>query len=308
MKFAIYGVGGVGGYLAARLTQAGHEVGLVARGANLDALRQRGLKLTSPLGNAEIGPMRASPEPAELGVADAVFVTTKLYDLAQAGERIRPLVGKGTLVVPVQNGIEARDILIRALPPEAVLKGTIYISSFLVGPGDILHTSQFARLRFAAAAGQARPEVEALAAVLKGVPGIDAGISADIDTDLWRKMTMLASFSAIACVKRRAVGELLADPESLAMFNAALAESVAVARAEGAKLPEDIEAATLQQMRQFPPDAKPSMLGDLEAGRPVELDYLSGAVVRLGKAHGIPTPVHEAAYRELSALTGPRRP
>jgi 2-dehydropantoate 2-reductase len=301
VKFAIYGVGGVGGYLGGRLIQAGHEVAFVARGDNLDALRRRGLALTSPLGNAETGPLRASAEPGDLGVADAVLVTTKLYDLAEAGARIRPLVGGNTLVVPVQNGVEARAILTRSLPPAAVLKGTIYIASFLVAPGRILHKSQFARLRFAPAAGQARPEADALAAALRDVPGIDAALSPDIDTDLWRKMTMLASFSAIACVKRRAVGELFADPDSLAAFKAALAESVAVGRAEGARLPDDIEAATIQQMRQFPADAKPSMLEDLEAGKPIEVEYLSGAVVRLGKAHGIPTPVHDAAYRELSA-------
>lgn len=301
MNFAIYGTGGVGGYLGVRLAQAGHDVGFVARGANLEALRRRGLSLTSPLGNAETGPLRAAENPAELGPADAVFVTTKLYDLANAAERIRPLVGRQTLVVPVQNGVEARGILVGSLPPAAVLKGTIYISSFLVGPGEIAHKSGFCRLRFAAAAGYERPDVAALAAALNAAPGIEATVSPNIDADLWRKMTMLAPFSAVACLKRQPVGEVLSDPDSLALFKSALAETVAVALAEGVALPGDIEAATIAQMRQFPPNAKPSMLEDMEAGRPVELDYLAGAVVRLGRAHGVPTPVSAAAYRDLAA-------
>ncbi|MCW5770168.1 MAG: 2-dehydropantoate 2-reductase [Rhodospirillaceae bacterium] len=306
MKFAIYGVGGVGGYLGVRLVQAGHEVGFVARGKNLAALRERGLSLTSPLGNAQTGPLRASDDPAALGVADAVIVTTKLYDLAAAAERMRPLVGPNTLVVPVQNGVEARDLLVSALPPEAVLKATIYIASFLLAPGEISHRSNFCRLRFAAAAGYDRPEVAALAAALNAAPGVEAAVSPNIDLDLWRKLVMLASFSAVACVKRQPVGPVLDDPETFALFRQALAETVAVGRAEGVALPDDIEAATIAQMRQFPANAKPSMLEDLEAGRPVELDYLSGAVVRLGLKHGVPTPFHTSAYAQLSGAV--RRP
>lgn len=299
MKFAIVGTGGVGGYLGARLIAAGHPVVFLARGANLQALQQRGIRLTSPLGNVETGPVTAADDPQALGRAETVFFTAKLYDLAETAKRAAPLFGPDTAAVPVQNGVEAHEIIARALPGAHVLKATIYISSFLTGPGEILHKSPFCRLRFAAADPASRGAAEALAAALN-VPGIDAAISPDIDADLWRKMVMLASFSAVACMQRKAVGDVLENPKDFALFKSALAESVAVARASSAALPDDIEAATIGVMRQFPREAKPSMLEDMEAGRPLELNFLSGAIARLGRAHKVPTPTHDAALAALA--------
>jgi 2-dehydropantoate 2-reductase len=300
MKFAIVGAGGVGGYLGARLIKAGRDVAFVARGANLEALRKTGLRLKSTLGDLELGPVRAESDPAVIGPVDAVFFTTKLYDLAEVAKRAAPLFGAETVAVPVQNGVEAHDIIAKALPTARVLKATIYISSFLVGPAQYLHVSPFCRLRFAAANPADGAAADGLAAALKGVHGIDAAVSPTIDTDLWRKMVMLASFSAIACLRRAPVGGVLDDPGSFALFRKAIAETVAVARASKIDLPDDIEAATIAQTRQFPATAKPSMLEDLEAGRPLELHYLSGAVSRFGKALGVPTPTHDTAVKELT--------
>lgn len=299
MKIAIVGAGGVGGYLGTRLKLAGHDIGMVARGATLEALLKRGLRLKSPLGDAETGPVAASKDPRDLGPAEAVFMTTKLYDLEAVARTAVPLVGADTLVVPVQNGVEAHAILARALPGAAVLKATIYISSFITGPGEYLHKSPFCRLRFAAADPAQGDAAQRLAVVLNATPGIEAGISPDIEADLWRKFVMLAPFAAVSCVARATMGQVLGDPVLLARLKAAMAETIAVARARKVALPGDIEAATFAQMRQFPDHAKPSMLEDIEAGRPLELDYLSGAVMRFGAAAGVPTPVHAAAYRAL---------
>jgi 2-dehydropantoate 2-reductase len=302
MSAAIVGGGGVGGYLAARLKLAGHDVGVLARGANLAALRERGLRLKSPLGDAQTGPIRAASEPNELGRSDIVFMTTKLYDLEAVARSAAALVGDDTVVVPVQNGVEAHELITRALPGATVLKGTIYVSSFLVGPGEILHKSPFCRLRFAAASPAHDEAAQRAARDLKAVPGIDVAVSPDIDLDLWKKFVMLAPFAAVACVARSPIGPVLDDPALLARLKAAMAETIAVARAKHIALPEDIEALTIQQLRQFPAGAKPSMLEDLEAGKPLELEYLAGAVVRFGKALGVPTPVHEAAYRAISTF------
>lgn len=299
MKFAIVGAGGVGGYLGARLIKAGHEVAFVARGANLEALRKTGLRLKSTLGDLELGPARAESEPAAIGPVGAVFFTTKLYDLAEVARRAAPLFGAETVAVPVQNGVEAHAIIATALAKARALKATIYVSSFLVGPAQYLHVSPFCRLRFAAAKPEDRAAADALGETLKGVHGIDAAISPTIDADLWRKMVMLASFSAIACMRRVPVGGVLDDPANFALFRTAIEETVAVARASKIELPADIEAATIAQTRQFPATAKPSMLEDLEAGRPLELHYLSGAVSRFGKALGVPTPTHDAAVKAL---------
>lgn len=299
MKFGIIGIGGVGGYFAACLTQAGHEVALLARGANLAALRERGIRLTSPSGPIETGPLNASDDPGALGGAEAVIVTTKLYDLESVARKAAPMVAPGAIVIPVQNGVEAEPILARALPQAKVLKAAIYISSFLVGPGTILMKSPFCRLRIAAASGPSGDDVQRVAAALHNPPRIECAVSSDIDADLWRKFAMLAPFAAVACMARKPVGAVLGDPALLARFTGAIGEVAAIAKARKIALPPDIVAATIATTRSFPPDAKPSMLEDLEAGRALELEYLAGAVVRFGKELGIATPVHEKAYREL---------
>lgn len=307
MKFGIVGIGGVGGYFAACLTQAGHEVALLARGANLAALRERGIRLTGPLGPVESGPLRASDDARTLGGAEAVIVTPKLYDLESIARQAAPMVAPGTIVIPVQNGVEAQPILARALPQAKVLKATIYISSFLVAPGTILQKSPFCRLRIAAAPGPSGDDVQRVAAALHKPPRIECAVSPDIDADLWRKFAMLAPFAAVACLARKPVGAVLGEPALLAEFTAAIGEVAAIAAAKKIALPPDIVAATIATTRAFPPDAKPSMLEDLEAGRALELEWLAGAVVRFGKELGIPTPIHEKAYRELLPLAGGKK-
>jgi 2-dehydropantoate 2-reductase len=302
VKFGIVGIGGVGGYFAACLTQAGHEVALLARGANLAALRERGIRLTGPLGPVETGPLNASDDASRLGGAEAVIVTTKLYDLETVARQAAPMVAPGAIVIPVQNGVEAEAILARALPQAKLLKAMIFIASFLVAPGTILQKAPFCRLRIAAASGPSGAEVERVAAALNNPPRIEAVVSPAIDSDLWRKFALLAPFAAVACMARKATGAVLGEPALFDQFKAAVAEVAAVARAKNVDLPPDIVDATVATMRQFPPDAQPSMMEDLVAGRPLELEYLSGAVVRFGKALGIPTPVHEKAYRELLPL------
>lgn len=307
MKFGIVGIGGVGGYFAACLTEAGHEVALLARGANLVALRERGIRLTGPLGPIETGPLNASDDARSLGGAEAVIVTTKLYDLESVARQAAPMMGPGTIVIPVQNGVEAEGILARALPQAKVLKATIFISSFLTGPGTILQKSPFCRLRIGAAAGPSGADVQRVAAALNNPPRIEATVSPDIDADLWRKFAMLAPFAAVACMTRKPTGPVLNEPALLAELKNAIGEVAAVARAKKIALPPDIEAATIATMRQFPPDSRPSMLEDMEAGRPLELEYLAGAVVRFGKALGVPTPIHEKAYRQLAPLAAGKK-
>lgn len=308
VRFGIVGAGGVGGYLAARLRQAGHAVAVLARGANLAALRERGISVASPLGNTESGPLEASDDARDLGIADAVLVTPKLYDLEGAARRAKPMVGPDTLVIPVQNGVEAHEILACALPGAKVLKATIYVSAFLRAPGTILHNSPFCRLRIAAASGPSGDDVQRVAAALNDPPRVEATVAPDIELDLWRKFAMLAPFSVTGCLARVPVGPVLNDPGLLAQLKEAIGEVAAVARAKGVRLPADIETATIAQMRQFPGSAKPSMLEDLEAGRPLEVEYLAGAVVRFGQALGVPTPIHAKAYRALAPLAaGTRR-
>lgn len=297
MRFVIAGAGGVGGAIGARLAEAGHEVGWLARGANLAALR-RGLRLESPLGGVTLGAQKASSDAEELGAADAVIVAVKMYALAELAPRLRPLARRGTLVLPLQNGIEAHGVLSAALPGAVVVKGMVSVKAHLAAPGEVVCKSGFCRVRFGGEAPRER--LAAFASAMNEGKGIGAVVSETIDTDLWTKFVMLASFSAVACLARTSIGEVLEDADANGLLHDAVSEAIAVARACGVALPTDAQALVEPQVRDLPREGRPSMLEDLEAGRPLELDFLSGAVVRLGERHGVPTPIHAFARRALA--------
>jgi len=296
MKFVMAGAGGVGGYLGVRLAGAGHEVAYLARGRHLAVLREAGITLRSSHGDTVLGPQKASDDPAALGAADVVVVTVKLYDLAALAPRLKPLVGPGTLVLPLQNGVDAHPMLSSALPASNLLMGTVSIKSNLAAPGEIVCKSPFCRVRF----GPAQAGTDALAAALNACVGVEAVVTRDIELDVWRKFVMLASFSAVSCLARATIGQVLDSAEACKLLLEAANEAAAVARAHGVALPPDIDALVFDQVRDMPRNARPSMLEDLEAGRPLEVAFLSGAVVRLGAERGVATPMHTVAYRALA--------
>lgn len=309
MRIVIVGAGGVGGYLGVRLAEAGHTVGWLVRGATAEALRSQGITLQSPQGEVRLGPQIAGDDAAELASqlgaapgqgADALIVTVKLYDLPQLAPRLAPLAGPDTAILPLQNGVDSHALLAHALPGTAPLKGVVSIKSSRVGPGRIFAKSPFCRIKMGEADNARSPRIEALAAALNLGLGVEAKIAADIDAEVWLKYFMLASFSAVQCLSRATIGQVLDDEHALALVHDAAAEVAAVGRAEGVRVPDDIPTTVRVQVKDMPRDGRSSMLEDLEAGRALELDYLSGTVVRLGRRHGIPTPVHEAAFRALA--------
>lgn len=300
MRVVIVGAGGVGGYLGVRLSEAGYDVRYLVRGRNLTTLREKGITLISPLGNVNLGPQQASDIPLELAPADVVIVTVKLYSLAEVAPKLVPLLEPETAVLPLQNGVEAHTILTAALGPSAPLKGTISIKSFLESPGKVNCKSPFCRIRFAEGNGQISKRTEGIATTLNACIGVDAVLSTDIDGDLWRKFIMLASFSAVACMARATIGQVLNSAEARKLLLDATAEAAAVGRAYGVHFPADISDIVDKQVRGMPMDGRASMLEDLEAGRRLELPFLSGAVVRLGRQKGIQTPVHTVASRALA--------
>lgn len=298
MKFVIAGAGGVGGIIGAGLAQAGHQVGWLARGRNLAALRTAGLSVESPLGNFTLGPQQASDDARELGAADAVIVAVKLYDLGALAPALAPLAARGTLLLPLQNGIEGHSILAAALPHARVLKGMVVVKAALPQPGRVVCKSGFVRIRMGG-----RPGLEQLAAALNSGRGITATVSPDIDGDVWRKFVMLASFSAVSCLARASIGQVLDNRQAFDLLLQAVAEATCVAGALGVQLPADPREIVEPQVKDLPREGKPSMLEDLEAGRPLELEFLSGTVVRLGREHAIPTPVHAMACSALAMHT-----
>jgi 2-dehydropantoate 2-reductase len=306
MRVVIVGAGGVGGYLGVRLSEAGYDVRYLVRGRNLATLREKGITLINPLGNVSLGPQEASDTAAEFTPADVVIVTVKLYSLAAVAPKLVPLLGPETAVLPVQNGVEAHTILTAVLGSTAPLKGTMSIKSFLESPGKVICKSPFCRIRFAEGNGQIIKRTERIAAMLNACIGVDAVLSTDIDGDLWRKFIMLASFSAVACMARATIGQVLNSAEARELLLEATAEAAAVGRAHGVYFPADLSDIVDKQVRDMPMDGRASMLEDLEAGRRLELPFLSGAVVRLGKQKEIPTPVHSVAYRSLVMHVGGR--
>jgi len=290
MKIAIFGTGGVGGYFGGRLAASGADVAFIARGAHLEALRTRGLRVVSPKGDFHVPHVHAAETPGEIGAVDVVLFTVKMYDADAAAATLSPLVGRDTVVIPFQNGVESVEILSRHLSPANVAGGVAYITAVITEPGVIRHTVMD-QVIFGEIQGGPSARLERLLEICQRAH-FQVRLSEDIKTDIWSKFVRLTAFSGMTSVTRSPVGIVREDPDLQAMAEAAWQEGLAVARACGVPLPST----TLDEIRamwtSMSPPAKSSMLEDLERGHRLELPWLSGAIVRLGEAHGVPTPVH----------------
>ncbi|MEM7022622.1 MAG: 2-dehydropantoate 2-reductase [Pseudomonadota bacterium] len=291
MRIAVMGTGGVGGYFGGRLAEAGEDVSFVARGAHLQAMQSRGLAIRSGVGDTTLTPVQATDDPAALGTVDLVLFTVKLYDTESAADVIRPLIGPNTGVVTFQNGITGTETLTRTLGIEHVLGGVAKIAAVIGEPGVIHHTGTMADLVFGELDGRTTDRVEALARALQAA-GVQHAFSDRIGDEIWYKMVLLSTFSGITSLLRLPVGPIRSDPETRALLTDGLAEALAVARAAGAALTNRSVDDLLLQIDRMPAEMKASMLGDLERGRRLELPWLSGTIARLGREHGVATPVH----------------
>lgn len=303
MKIAVMGAGGVGGYFGARLAQAGEEVSLIARGAHLAAIQERGLRLSSELGDATVEPARATDDAAKIGPVDIVLFCVKLWDTEPAAAAVRPLVGEGTAVISLQNGIAPEEVLTKVLGREHVMGGVSQISAAIVEPGVVRHFTPLARLEFGELDNRPSARAAALLAAC-GRAGIDAAIPDDIVAAIWRKFVFLSALSAANCLTRMPIGPLREDPAMRALLETLLAEAAAVARAKGIAVAGDLEARVMEFIDTWPPDASASMLKDLEAGNRLEVEWLSGAVADLGAELGVPVPAHRVAYAALKPHAG----
>jgi 2-dehydropantoate 2-reductase len=299
MRIAIMGSGGVGGYFGGRLAAAGADVTFIARGAHLAALKERGLRIESPLGDTEIPNVQATDDVRRAGPFDLIFFTVKLYDTEQAAEQIAPVIGASTVVVSFQNGVDAVQMLTKAFGAPHVAGGTTYVAAAVADPGIIRHTAMD-KLIFGSLDGGRVPHLESLLEAARAA-GIDAVLSDRIMADIWAKFVRLTVFSGMTAISRSPIGPLLDDPDLFEMLQSALRESIAVARGRQIPLPDRIFDDIIQAFRSLPPQARSSMLEDLERRRRLELPWLSGAVVRIGQEVGVPTPTH----RQIVALLRP---
>lgn len=299
MHIAIFGTGGVGGYFGGRLAQAGEDVTFLARGAHLAAIQKNGLKVESVQGDFVIKPVRAVDDPAQAGIMDAILVAVKSWDVPAAAEAMRPMVVRETFVVPLENGVEASDQLAATLGREHVLGGMCRISATLGAPGVVRHIGINPYIAFGELDGKLSQRAEALRKVFARIPAIAVEIPGDIRIKIWEKFLFIASLSGVGAVTRQPVGVFRAVPETRALLQASLEETAAVARAQGVALTEDAAHSTLAFIDGLPPATTASMQRDIADGHPSELESQNGAVVRMGRTFGIPTPAHDFIYSSL---------
>ena len=291
------GAGGVGGYFGARLQQAGHEVTFFARGKHLQALQKDGLTVESAHGNARIK-VRVFEDPREAGVVDVVLFAVKLWDTESAAERLRPVVGKDTVVIPFQNGVESTERLGRIFGAERVLGGSAYIGTRIKAPGVIEHSGQMARLQFGPVLPTQRAAAEAFLEACKRA-GIQAEIPDDIVKANWEKFVFLVGLSSATAVARMPIGVVRSDPDLRWLFERAMRETWSVGRARGVALAGDYVEGRMKFADGLHTDMKASLLHDLEAGGRLEAPWLCGAVARMAREAGVDAPVNRSVYAAL---------
>jgi 2-dehydropantoate 2-reductase len=298
MKIAVMGAGGVGGYFGARLAQSGADVTFIARGAHGAAIREKGLKVFSSNGDVLVQPAKAVSDPAMVGPVDVVMFCVKLWDVDTAAEACRPLIGPDTAVICFQNGVDAEERVAAVLGDRHAVGGVAAIAALIEEPGVIRHMGTMAWLKYGELDGHASPRLEAFDEACKKA-GFEASVSPDITVDIWRKFAFLAPLAGATAATRMPIGPILAEAGTRRLFADLIAETVAVGRARGAWLEDGIEDKQVAFAEGLPGEMKASMLGDLERGNRLELEWLTGAVVRLGRELGVPTPVSDTVYAVL---------
>jgi 2-dehydropantoate 2-reductase len=297
MRIGVMAAGAVGGYFGGRLAAAGHDVVFFARGAHLTALASDGLKLDSVAGHLHLPKVVATDDPASAAPVDVVLFAVKLWDTEKAGALVKPVVGPDTRVITVQNGVDSVERLTPILGRN-VVGGVAQISAAIAAPGVIGHTSSFAILRFGRSGGATDPHLAAFAEAGKAA-GLDLIVSPDIDADLWKKFVFLVGLANMTAALRLPAGAFRSDPDIRAFHLATMREVVAVAKAKGVGLEDGFAEDRLAFVDSIPAGMRASMAVDLERGNRLELDWLAGKVVTLGRELGVPVPANEAVYAML---------
>jgi 2-dehydropantoate 2-reductase len=299
MRIAAMAAGAVGAYYGARLAAAGHDVFFIARGANLEALKTKGLKIESVHGDLHLPKVNVTDDPAQVGPVDIVLFAVKLWDTESAAEQARPLIGPNTRLITFQNGIDSVERISGVLGADKVVGGIAYIASNLVAPGHIEQTSQFHQILFGHADNRADATLEAFVAAGKAAK-LDIVLTKAIESELWKKFIFLTAMTGGTAALRAPIGPILADADTKAFFRQLMQEAFAIGKAKGIALdPAYIDERMNFVETKTVPTMKGSMANDLDRGNRLELDWLSGKVRQLGRALNIATPASDAVYTVL---------
>ena len=298
MRIAVMAAGALGGYFGARMAAAGHDVFFIARGANLEAIKTNGLKVESVLGDVHLPNPNVTSDPAEIGPVDIALFTVKLWDTEKAAKQALPLVGPGTRVITLQNGVDSAERLAPILGADNVVAGAAFIAAVMSVPGVVTHTSQFARMICGRIDGKSDAPLKAFADAAQAA-GIEIALSDTINRERWQKFVFLIGLSGATATTRKALGPILEDPDTRTFFHKLMHEVITVGRAKGVSLPADFAEDRMKFAESSPPTFKASLLHDLERGNRLELDWLAGKVVEFGRVLGVPTPANEAVYAML---------
>jgi 2-dehydropantoate 2-reductase len=287
------GSGGVGGYFGARLARGGADVVFIARGAHLEAMRNHGLRIENENEPIELPEVNATDDPSSIGLVDLILFAVKLWDTETAAKSLLPAIGPETGLISFQNGVQKDDML-RPIVGEAALMGGVgYVATTISRPGVIAQTGTMQRLLFGEFDGRRSKRVEDFhEACVAG--GINAEISPDIRPEIWQKFVFLVALSGATTSMRMALGPIRENPQTRQFFLDLMKEVVAVGRARGIALPADYAEQRMNFADGLPRDMIASMYHDLQQGKPLELAWLSGAMVDIGSEVGVPTPVNRA--------------
>ncbi len=299
MRIAIFGTGGVGGYFGGRLAQSGADVLFIARGEHLKAMRERGLKIDSVKGDFVVNSIQATDDPTEIDPVDVILVSVKAWQVAEAAQTMRPMVGPETVVVPLLNGVEAPTQLADILGAEHVIGGLCGIISFVAGPGHIHHAGADPFINFGELDNNHSERVENLRRAFDQALGITVKIPIDIQIAMWCKFLLVAPWSGIGAITRAPLGSFLGLSETRQMLQKVMQEVFSVAQARDIILPKGVVEETLTFLDSLPPNGTASMQRDIMEGRPSELEAQNGAVIRLGQEVGVATPLNTFIYHSL---------
>ena len=301
MRFVIFGAGGVGGFFGAKLAGRGKDVWFVARGKHLAAMRANGLCVNSSEGQFTIPPGKMTDNPAEIGPVDVALFCVKSYDTDSAAQQLAPILTERTIVISLQNGVDNEGQIQKIIPAGTVYGGAAYIYSTITAPGVITETGGPKKIVFGAMPGAKDGTRETAKKILDILieAGIKAELTDDISSALWNKFILITSVGGLTALTRLTLGEILAVDETRALLTEAMREVEAIAKARGMNIEAGYIDRVVRTLRRFGNGNHSSLYYDLIHEKPLELEALSGAVVRYGQALSIPTPIHKTIYGAL---------